>query len=379
MRNMTNPFEYGGVVGEEAFCNRKQEVADLLRAMQNSEKLFLYSERRFGKTSLVRLALQKLPEQEFLGAYVDLWPTDGEASFAAALAKAVTESLSTSAEKLLDTAKRFFGRLVPSLTADEEGKPVLKFDLQASAERAPELEEVLSAPARIAEQSGRRVVVVFDEFQQILEYESDLVERRLRSVIQNHRKVSYLFLGSRKHVIQKMFLDKARPLYRAAGHYPLKTIGVADWTPFIRKRFVDAGKPISDEQIRTLVGLTEGHPFYTQHLCHVLWDRCPESSPVTEDALHAAVKILLERESYGYTTLWDSLAANQKKLLRGLALERGVIKPFSGDFTRRYGLRSASNAQRAIEALLARDAIDRDNGSFVIADRFFKIWIQRQD
>jgi len=54
VRNMKNPFQYGGVVSGDAFCNRKQEVEDLLRAMENGEKLFVYSERRFGKTSLVR-------------------------------------------------------------------------------------------------------------------------------------------------------------------------------------------------------------------------------------------------------------------------------------------------------------------------------------
>ena len=54
---MKNPFQYGDAVGGDAFCNRRKEVGDLLRAMENGEKLFVYSERRFGKTSLVRFAL----------------------------------------------------------------------------------------------------------------------------------------------------------------------------------------------------------------------------------------------------------------------------------------------------------------------------------
>jgi len=52
------------------------------------------------------------------------------------------------------------------------------------------------------------------------------------------------------------------------------------------------------------------------------------------------------------------------------------VKVFAGEFVSRYGLGSASNAQRAVEALLAKDVIDRDNGSFVISDRFFRLWIQ---
>jgi hypothetical protein len=43
---MRNPFEYGGVVSGEAFCNRGKETSDLVRAMENGEKLFVFSERR---------------------------------------------------------------------------------------------------------------------------------------------------------------------------------------------------------------------------------------------------------------------------------------------------------------------------------------------
>src|SRR3989338_2919913 len=100
MRNMKNPFQYGGVVSGDAFCNRKTELADLLRAMENHEKLFVFSERRYGKTSLIQYALGKLPPRQYVCAYVDLWPTDGKSTFVTAVAKAVAESMSTSSEKL---------------------------------------------------------------------------------------------------------------------------------------------------------------------------------------------------------------------------------------------------------------------------------------
>ena len=374
---MKNPFEYGGVVSGDAFCDREEELSELLRAMWNSEKLFVYSERRIGKTSLVRLALSKLPKEEYLSAYVDLWPTDGEVSFATTTAKAIAESMSTNIDKLLHTVRTFFGRLVPSFTVDEEGKPQVTFGISRTVEPEPGLDDVFAAPVKIATQSQKKVVIVFDEFQQILAYGSDMVERRLRSNIQNHKDVAYIFLGSRKHLIQKMFLDKSRPLYRAGGHYPLGPIGEQHWMPFIRKKFSDAGKQIAEEQIHSIYRLTEGHPFYTQHLCHALWELCEEGNQVTEDLIESALQLLLERESYAYTTLWESLAMNQQRFLKGLAGEPKGVKPFSSDFIHRYGLRSASNVQRAIKPLLDRDIIDRDNGSFVIIDRLFRIWIQK--
>ena len=124
-------------MGEGAFCNRKQELSDLLRAMKNGEKFFVYSERRMGKTSLLKLALGQLPSTQFLGAYVDLWPTDGEASFAAAMAKAIAGSMARSADNMLETAKRLFSTLVPSVTLDEEGKLQLTFGTQRLGKGSP--------------------------------------------------------------------------------------------------------------------------------------------------------------------------------------------------------------------------------------------------
>lgn len=373
---MKNPFEYGGVVSGGAFCNRQKELADLLRAMENAEKLFVFSERRYGKTSLVRAALAKLPRKGYVHAYVDLWPTDSESTFITAVAKAMAESMSGSVAKLLETAKQFFGSLSPSVTMDKEGKPVLTFGVAKHAPLGAALEEVLETPARIAARGGPRVVVVFDEFQQILEYGNDQVERKLRSVIQHHDQVGYLFLGSRKHLIQKMVLDRQRPLFGAGGRYPLGPIAEEHWQPFIRRRFADADKRVEDQHIHHICEMTQGHPFYTQHLCHVLWELCEPESVVNEKMLQTAVKLLLDRESYAYTTLWESLAPSQKRFLKGLALEAVGVKVFAGEFVSRHGLGSASNAQRAVQALLAKDIIDRDNGSFLITDRFFRLWIQ---
>ena len=108
----------------------------------------------------------------------------------------------------------------------------------------------------------------------------------------------------------------------------------------------------------------------------MLWELCEPSGSVDEQLIKAAVRLLLDRESYAYSTLWESLAANQRKFLKGLAGETAKVKPFGGEFVRRYGLITPSNAQRAVDALLEKDVIDRDNGSFLITDRFFRLWIQ---
>ncbi|MBV9479918.1 MAG: ATP-binding protein [Acidobacteria bacterium] len=294
---LRNPFQYGGVVGGAQFCNRRQELTDLRRAMENAEKLFVYSERRLGKTSLIKHALSKLPKREYATAYVDLWATDNESSFVTATAKAIAESMGRTTAQLLDTGKRLFSRLLPNVTLDDEGKPKISFSLKSDAAPRPEIEEVLEAPAKVADHTEKKVVVIFDEVQRILEYNGDQIERRLRSTIQTHTRVSYIFMGSRKHLVQEMFLNKSRPLYRAAGHYPLGPIDTREWLPFIQEKFAAGDKPIKEEIVRAICDLTQGHPFYTQHLCHALWELAEPGAEVRANLIELAVKVLLDRES----------------------------------------------------------------------------------
>jgi len=73
------------------------------------------------------------------------------------------------------------------------------------------------------------------------------------------------------------------------------------------------------------------------------------------------------------------VALNQRRILKGLALAAPGVKPFASDFVRRFNLSTTSSAQRAIEGLLHRDLIERDDGSFVISDRFFRLWIRHAE
>lgn len=372
-----NPFTYGGVVGNGEFCNRVQELADLTETMKSSGRCFVYAERRMGKTSLVMRALDKLAKKEFIPVYVDLWPTDGSASFATATARAVTMAAETNTTKILELGKALFGRLRPSVSLDDSGQPKVEFGIDGRTATKSDLTEVLAAPEALAVRSGKKVVMVFDEFQQIAEYEDDIAERQLRSSIQHHKNVAYLFLGSRKHLLQSMFLDQSRPLYRSAMHYPIGPIDTKHWQPFISKRFVDAKKLFPKPLIAQLCDRTQGHPFYTQHLCHVLWSMINSGGSVEAAHLDLAVSELLRRESHAYVTLWETLTKNEQRFLRGLAGSELPPKPFSSDFTRKYGLRTASNAQRAAESLVASDVIEREASSYVITDRFLRLWISQ--
>jgi len=174
-----------------------------------------------------------------------------------------------------------------------------------------------------------------------------------------------------------MVLDSTSPLYRAGGHYPLGPIPDREWIPFIQDRFQNSDKRISETEIRGICDHTGGHPFYTQHLCHAAWELCATGDSVTSETIGAAVDLLLDRETYAYSALWESLTPAQRRTLIGLASATEGAQVFGADFVRTYNLQSASTVQSAARTLLERDLIDRENGSFLILDRFFRLWIRR--
>lgn len=46
---LTNPFVTTGYQGEEFFCDRRQETADIIRLLTNNNNVAIISPRRLGK------------------------------------------------------------------------------------------------------------------------------------------------------------------------------------------------------------------------------------------------------------------------------------------------------------------------------------------
>src|SRR5215813_14016476 len=60
---MENPFIFGEIVDQRHFVDRDRELLQLVRDLADGQKLFLLSPRRFGKSSVVSLALLKLEKK----------------------------------------------------------------------------------------------------------------------------------------------------------------------------------------------------------------------------------------------------------------------------------------------------------------------------
>jgi hypothetical protein len=367
-----NPFTYGGRVTGDAFCDRQKELEELLSDIKARQHLVLFSQRRFGKTSLVWKLLAEAGKNGIIPIYVDLYPVSSLAEFIELYAKAIAKALS-GYEKTMKLLKGLFSRLYLSMGVDGMGNPQWNVGFDRSRE-TESLDEVLLTFEAYLKKTKKAGVVVFDEFQQITETNGKKIEARLRSAIQTHERVSYIFVGSRKHLMQDIFSSPNRPFYRIGKIFPLGKISPDDFSAFVKERFGSAKMAITDKALDAVLDVTETHPYYIQYLCHILYD-IVEANRVQEDDVPRALDLLISREATAYMNIWDLLTLRQRQALVSLAETTPGESPFRAEILRRFGMSQAAVMMRALNSLVEKDLVDKGNGRYEIIDVFFKRWI----
>src|SRR6266540_1312311 len=346
-----NPFRYGGVARDLHFANREDELRTLKQNIRSGQNVVVISPRRYGKTSLVDRAITQLRAQGILVAYLDLFRTPTKSQLADDLAQALYDGLVSRVERAIKKAVAFFSHLpvAPRFTVTEDG--------------------------RIAKDRDRRVALVLDEFQEIVAIDEGLVGV-MRAIFQDQDDVAHVFVGSKRHLMEMLFMDKTQHLYRAAKPLPVGPIAPQKFARFIRRRFDASDEVITDETVTRVLALTGGRPYETQALCSFVWEQArEEGAPATPEVLDRALVRLLEAESARATAVWDGLSRHQRALLRAVAAEGNGI--YSEGYRRRHKLGSASSVTTSIKALEAKELAQGSGGNYEVADVFVGEWIRR--
>src|SRR5436190_3458227 len=89
---MVNPFVYGEVVPASAFVDRVAELDRLVGDLSASQKIFLISPRRYGKSSLIRRALAAMTRRGALTVEVTVSSFSSYVGFLEGYARAVVSA-----------------------------------------------------------------------------------------------------------------------------------------------------------------------------------------------------------------------------------------------------------------------------------------------
>jgi uncharacterized protein len=373
-----NPFRYGALALDEAFANRERELATLASDIRNGQDVVIFAPRRYGKSSLVWRAMSKLGSRRVLVAHVDLMTTPSKQKLAEKLADSIYENVASVLERVREKALAPFHNLSvqPTITIDPlDGRLRFTFDIgRRPADIDSTLERLFALPGELGAGRRRTVALVLDEFQEVVEIDPQL-PKLMRSVFQEQPEVAHVYLGSRRHVMERIFNDENEPFWRSAKSMELGPIEPAPFAKFISRRFGETGRGAEQDVVDELLARTGGHPYATQELAYFLWEQTPTGGTAGASEAELALAAVVRSEHAHFSLVWERAAKAQRLLLEALADEQPG-RPFSVDYRRRHDLPSASNVQKAARALVERELVATADGAYWLAEPFLSEWIE---
>lgn len=371
-----NPFVIGKYISPEYFCDREAETQQLIKHIDNGRNVFFTAPRRLGKTGLIHhLFAQEKMKQEYYCFFVDLYGTRSISELAYLLGKTVYETLKSNGEKMADKVIEYLRCLKFGVSFDAvTGESSLAIGLSDIHEASTTLDEIFL----YLEKADRPCVIALDEFQQIVDYEETNVEAILRTKIQRLTNTSFIYAGSKRHIISQMFVSPAKPFYASSAGMSLAPIDKEKYIAFAVSKFQDYSRKIDPKVVEKVYDTFEGQTWYVHSMLNELFAMTDEGETCTLDYISIAEKNVIEAQKEIYLQLTNQLGVKQKAVLQAIAREGRVNGITSGTFVKKHNLQSPSSVQSAIKALMDKDIISRSaEGTYFIYDYFFSKWIAR--
>jgi AAA+ ATPase superfamily predicted ATPase len=368
---MVNPFQFGKVVRDKQFCNRQRELRELTAAIKSGNSIWLYSPRRFGKTSLVINTFFKIKEIKTI--YFDLFNLRDQKEFATKYLNVLTHELFTRKHNVTSILKQLSGYLknvTPIVTLDAMGNPSIGIDIKPKA-ISQTIESILELPQKL--NYPNPICIAFDEFQEV-ERLDPFLKNIMRSVFQHQQNVSYIFLGSKESLMNAIFSDVKSPFFQFGDKMNLDPIPSSDLTSYIKLMLNETKLTIQNSTIENILQLSECHPHYTQYAAYVAWGLIFQDIPQNDNFKDIWLSRIIESQSDAFRTIYEQLNANQRKVLYTLSDLNGQ-SILSNNTMIKYDLPPKSTINTALNSLLQKTLILRSNGSYKFENPIFKIWI----
>jgi hypothetical protein len=376
MAPQENPFVFGEIIDDANFVNRTDELNQLIRDLGDGQKVFLLSPRRFGKSSLVALALLKLKKRHIHTVNLTVSSYSSYAQFLEKFAEKVLRAAGPW-ERVKDWATRFARQVKPDVNINmSTGEISLSLGKGAGFDPSPIAPDVFALPGELTKNAGFRMAICLDEFQQISQFNGGSVENAIRNQVQEQREVGYVFAGSQPSLMEEM-LSAKRPFHKAGPQMFLDKIPAEAWKASITRHFRKRGRTLDDPGLETLLASADLIPYDVQRIAHELWDyaELKDKRQLDVSDVNSVIESLVTSQSTYYELLWEQLSARQRAALQAIAY-RGASEIYSQGVREEFRLGPASSVQKALHSLDSRDILDRYKGSYFFLDPLFPSWIK---
>jgi hypothetical protein len=374
---LENPFRYGGIVLGPYFADRQKEIKELKREVKNLSRIFLVSPRRYGKTCLLFNLMASFKTENIPVAYLDLNAYPDVRSLAGGYALQTCKVLETNRDKLmklLSGLKNFAPRF--SLEADGTTIAAELISTMPDKDALATLLESMQQAENLAMRKRKKLVVILDEFSELAKFNGHTIEKALRSQIQTHQSIAYIFSGSEQSMMLAMLRDRKRAFYKLGRIMELGPIDRKAYTNFILRWLKRGRITASQQDLQRLFELGVDIPYNIQRLCYNMWDLAQKDNKVTSAIMEELPVIIARQDSPHYEIIWRTATPLQKKILIALSLEP-KLKPLSKEFALRYQISPPSSIKASLVSLVKKGIIYRTlEGNYQFTDNFMPHWIK---
>lgn len=370
-----NPFVYDRPMESGSFCDRKKEAEQIAKLVHNHTNILIIGKRRFGKTTLVKHIINNDLSKETVSVYVDLFSITSEADFVRYIALAVVKTIVAhdKVRKTIESFKKAIEILGSRLkfSIDFSGVASISVELKAS-EAKDALEDVLGGFHEWLLKKELSGFVVFDEFQQIASVQKKFsIEGRLRSVVQFHANISYLFMGSKDHMIAAMFNSQARPFYAQATPVSVEALDRDTYWRWASKLLDKKQITLTERGLDALFEVTAGETRLNNQVMYMIYEG-KRGTTIDEKTIQSITSEIIKMND-AFVRMWfDKFALAQKKALKLIALNRD--KMYSAEMMMQLDTERGT-MKKAIEALIKQDEVAHDNETLIIKDRINELWV----
>jgi AAA+ ATPase superfamily predicted ATPase len=369
------PFIFGIATSGDNFTDRKKETERLLLNFQHGVNTVLISPRRWGKTSLVQKVCRLAQSDKLKIVYLDIFSCRSDKEFYNAFATAIIKQTSSKFEEWLDNAKLFLSRITPKISIGPDPMTDFSISLEMNP-KSEDIDKILQLPEKIAQKKNCSIVICIDEFQQIAEFsDSKTFQKRLRTVWQLQKNVSYCLFGSKKHLMNELFENKSYPFYKFGDAIYLQKIGTQDWVEYICNRFSVTGKQISEQLAERISQAVDNHSSYVQQLAWLVWIHTDKIA--TEKDFESAYQDIIDQNTPLFEKQTESLTTYQMNFLR--AVLDGVHSEFTKqEILNKYQLGTSANISIVKRALEKKELIEIEKRKIIIPDPIMSVWLKRE-
>ena len=366
--NKKNPFVFEEIVTGDKFCGRTQDINDIKDLLENRKNVLLFSKRRYGKTSLIHEIFSSHLDQNIIPIYVDVYDILSANDFAKEIYKEASNQIGFNPKTALKTFKEVFTRARVSAAINSKGE--LEYTPTLIDKEFDQLiDDALVGLNNYAERKNKSIILALDEFQQIAEIKEKKIDAILRKYVQKLNNVTFIFSGSKRHMLTGLFSKTNAPLYQMATGKELKGIDEKEFYHYACERL--NGK-LEFNDFQHITKIADNESKLVQHVLYHLHQMDKEK--YTSLDIEAAFERILKESDGEHRIIMDQLTLNQKAALKLIILSNGENLYQANNEIQI----STGSLQTAVKSLFQNEIIDKERDRYFISGRKFELWCKRE-